>query len=284
MIRSSNAWYALALAALTAASTGCRLPGKPGPDYLPTRPDQITNFDVLYKKNCQACHGVDGRDGTAVSLANPAYLAYAGRQHIAEITANGVGGSLMPAFATNTGGSLTDQQIQILADGMVSRWGNPAALHGSTPPPYQSQATANPAAGEALYRSSCLRCHAPGPSSILDPTYLALISDGGLRTIIVAGMPAQGMPDWHGYPGGPLEDQQIADVVAFMVRHRTPAAGQPFPNTEGVPQSAMGANNAAAAKAQKQTAARAGPATGGPKVSSSPVPTSTPKRVTSTEP
>lgn len=284
MRRSANVWQALALALVTFGSAGCRLPGKPGQDHVPTRPDQVTKFEVLYTQNCQACHGKDGRNGMAVSLANPAYIAYAGPRHIAEITANGIGGSLMPAFATNTGGSLTDQQIQILADGIVSGWGNAGALHGAAPPPYESQATGNAAAGQALYRADCLRCHAAGAKSILDPNYLALVSNGGLRTLIVAGKPAQDMPDWRGYAGGPLGDQQIADLVTFMVSHRTPAPGQPFPNAEGASQPANAAAAATETKAQSQTATQAGPATGGPKVSRSPVPSNKPKHPTSLEP
>lgn len=217
-------WGSLVLLALTVSGVaGCRLPGKPAPGTIPQRPDQVRDFDTLYRQNCQACHGVDGQGGTAISLGNPVYIAYAGREHIAQITANGIGGSLMPAFAKSSGGLLTDEQIGVIAGGIVSHWDNPGALQSQTPPPYESHATGNAAAGEALYRADCLRCHAPGPASILDPTYLALVSDGGLRTWIVAGAPGENMPNWRGYPGGPLTDQQIADLLAFLVAHHTPS-------------------------------------------------------------
>lgn len=284
MRRTAALWPTIVFSLAALGGVGCRLPGKPGPEYVPTRPDQITDFALLYKKNCQACHGTDGRDGMAVSLGNPAYIAYAGRQHIAAITANGIGGSLMPGFASNEGGLLTDQQVQILANGIVSHWGKAGSLGGAVPPPYESQATGNPAAGEALYRADCLHCHAPGASSILAPTYLALISNGGLRSLIVAGKPTQGMPDWRGYPGGPLGDQQIADLVSFMIRNRTPDPGQPFPNAQGAPQPANAAAAAGQAKEQTKTATQAGPATGGPKVSNAHAPKATPKHPTSPEP
>ena len=221
---------ALAACALLA---GCRLPGKPRAGDTPQRPDQITNFKTIYGSNCAACHGAEGKHGMAVSLANPAYLAYAGENNIAEVTAKGVDGFLMPAFAKSSGGLLTDQQIRILAHGMVSEWGDPAALHGGTPPPYHSTASGNAEAGEQVYRTSCLSCHGAARGSVLDSTYLALISDGGLRTILVAGKTTQGMPDWQDYKAGALTDQSIADVVAFMAAHRTPKPGQPFPNPHG---------------------------------------------------
>ena len=113
--------------------TGCRLPGKPGPNYVPQRPDEVTNFDALYGQNCQACHGVRGRGGMAVSLGSPAYIAYAGKDHIAQITANGIGGSLMPAFARNQGGLLTDQQVRILGRGDCFQMGQYCGAERSDP-------------------------------------------------------------------------------------------------------------------------------------------------------
>jgi mono/diheme cytochrome c family protein len=198
-------------------------------EVTPQRPDQIVDFNTLYSNNCAACHGTEGRQGAAISLANPAYLVYAGEQNIAQVTAQGIPGSLMPAFAREHGGLLTDAQVNIIAHGMVSNWGHPEALYGATPPPYISSAVGDSGRGEAGYRQQCLRCHAAGVGSILDPAYLALISDGGLRSIIVAGKPEQGMPDWAGYGGAPFTDGQIADLVAFLASHRVRTPGQPYP-------------------------------------------------------
>lgn len=223
------------LLAVALTVSGCRLPGRPKADDVPVRPSEITQFDVLYSQNCQACHGVDGRRGVAVSLGNPAYVAYAGAANIQRITAQGITGSLMPAFARNYGGMLTDQQVAIIANGIVSHWGNPGALGGATPPPYDSTAKGDAGSGAKLYQADCLRCHAPGTGSILDPTYLALISDAGLRTLMVAGKPDEGMPDWRGYPGGPLSDQQLADLVAYLGSQRIATPGQPYPNEQGQP-------------------------------------------------
>lgn len=262
-----------AVLGLVAASllTGCRLPGKPGPGHVPQRPDDVSDFQTLYAQNCQACHGVQGRDGMAVSLASPAYIAYAGRDHIVQATEKGVGGSLMPAFVTSEGGLLTDRQIRVLADGIVTRWADAPSLHGVAPPPYESQVQGDAAAGEELYRADCQACHAPGPQSILSATYLALVSDGGLRSLLVAGKPSQGMPDWRGYPGGPLSDKQLADLVAFLGSHRSAAPGQPYPNRQGL----AAPGSASAAQGQQQLASEAGPATGGPRKSAAAVPTAT---------
>src|ERR1700723_983617 len=63
--------------------TGCdSAPGKPVQGSEEKRPDQVVDFETLYGQNCAACHGENGRNGTALSLANPVYLAAAGGANI----------------------------------------------------------------------------------------------------------------------------------------------------------------------------------------------------------
>jgi hypothetical protein len=48
-----------------------------------------------------------------------------------------------------------------------------------------------------------------------------LISDQGLRTIVITGRPDFGAPDWRGnVPGRPMTDQEISDVVAWLSSQR----------------------------------------------------------------
>jgi mono/diheme cytochrome c family protein len=105
---------------------GCRAaPGKPLPGSEAKRPDQVLDFPTLYKENCSACHGDQGRMGAAISLANPAYLSFAGAANLERITANGVPGTMMPPFSKcRRRHALTDRQIEILVQGMVSSWGS----------------------------------------------------------------------------------------------------------------------------------------------------------------
>src|SRR5438105_11077224 len=129
----------LIVACATAMLAGCNsAPGKPGPELATTRPDQITDFNQLYSQNCQSCHGINGKDGVAISLANPVYVAIAGAQNIQRVTAAGVQNTSMPGFSKSAGGVLSDQQISTLAQGIVQRWGNPQALGGQTPPQYST--------------------------------------------------------------------------------------------------------------------------------------------------
>ena len=150
----------LLTSAVVLSTAGCsHAPGKPGLQPESLRPSQILNFSALYEQNCAGCHGVKGSYGAAISLANPVYLAFAGASNIASITAAGVPGTLMPPFSKSSGGMLTDQQIQIIAQGVVSSWGNPAALGGQAPPPYASGSAGNPANGPKAFEMFCARCH-----------------------------------------------------------------------------------------------------------------------------
>src|SRR5580698_10926058 len=105
------------------ALAGCsRIPGRPGPGPEVVRPSEVLDFSTLYKANCAGCHGENGKNGAAISLANPAYLVVVGEENLRDVTAKGVPGKLMPPFAKSAGGMLTDQQIGVLAHGIVQQW------------------------------------------------------------------------------------------------------------------------------------------------------------------
>jgi cytochrome c oxidase cbb3-type subunit 3/ubiquinol-cytochrome c reductase cytochrome c subunit len=235
---------ALILMAAGVALVGCsRIPGRPGPGPEVPRPDDVLDFRTLFKANCAACHGENGSGGAAIALANPVYLAIAGEDNLRHITANGVSGKLMPPFAKSAGGMLTDQQIQVLARGMMQQWSRPDLLAGSSLPPYKSTLAGDSSRGQEAFGIYCAGCHGPageGSSgdaksgkgkigSIVDGSYLALISDQGLRSIVIAGRPDEGMPDWRTHRTQPMTDQQITDSVAWLASKRTSNPGQPYP-------------------------------------------------------
>jgi cytochrome c oxidase cbb3-type subunit 3/ubiquinol-cytochrome c reductase cytochrome c subunit len=247
-MKTGHAIPLLLLGALGAFSSGClSAPGKPGPYAEALRPEQVLDFPTLYKQNCAACHGEDGMQGVAISLRNPEYLAFAGAGNIGRITADGVPHTLMPAFSKRAGGSLTDEQIGVLTRGMVEAWGDLRISAGLNAPPYASTLIGDPANGKTAFQSNCSRCHGTEGTgkdveqfhtgSIVEPSYLALVSDQSLRTIIVAGHPAKQlqdrMPDWRLDAVGPaaraMTGQEIADIVAWLAAHRSATPGQPYP-------------------------------------------------------
>jgi cytochrome c oxidase cbb3-type subunit III len=208
---------------------GCgQLPGHPKPGPEVPRPEAVVDFATLYVQNCSGCHGAEGMNGPSYPLANPAYQVLVNEQVLRQIVAKGEPGTLMPAFAISAGGSLTDQQVDALVNGMRAAWFKAATLDGANPPPYKAAKAVDPAHGQQVYTTYCASCHgaieASGKSkagSITEPAFLSLVSDQALRTIVIAGRPDVGQPDWRNdLPGRPMSDQEVTDVVGWLSSQR----------------------------------------------------------------
>jgi cytochrome c oxidase cbb3-type subunit 3 len=217
---------------LTACST---LNREPRTDPEPLAPSQVLDFDTLYAQNCAACHGAQGRGGAAIALANPVYLGIVDETIMRNVVDSGVRGTSMPAFAQRAGGMLTEQQIEAITTGMFSRWGHKQVLDGANPPSYAAKTAANADHGQLVFGTYCASCHGTEGvgtqkgSAITNDSFLALVSDQGLRTVVITGRPELGAPDWRGnVPGRPMTDQEITDVVAWLASRRVQNPGQPY--------------------------------------------------------
>jgi cytochrome c oxidase cbb3-type subunit 3 len=205
--------------------------GRPGPNSEVLPPREITDFHFLYAKNCAACHGPEGKDGAAVSLGDPLFLAIADDAVIRRIATTGVPGTPMPAFGMSAGGMLTDKQIDSIVTGIRS-WAKPGHVSDASLPPYVADAPGDPTRGAAVYVTYCSSCHGPDgrggkASSIVDGSYLSLVSDQQLRTIVIVGRPELGAPDWrNNVPGHPMSAQDISDVVAWLAAQRPQLPGR----------------------------------------------------------
>jgi len=216
-------WVLLVMTALLAACDS--LPGKPTEADRPLRPGQVVDFATLYGQNCSGCHGKDGLLGAARPLNDPVYLTIAGRERMVQATANGVPGTTMPGFAASAGGMLADDQIGIIVDGMISTWGARNLLPSDFPP-YTALAPGISGSGESVYAARCASCHGadgtggPRGGSVVDGAYLGLVSDQALRLAVICGRIDLGMPDWRAGGQTPMSEQEISDVVAWMVAKR----------------------------------------------------------------
>jgi cytochrome c oxidase cbb3-type subunit III len=219
---------------------GCdRLPGKPTAADVELEPRQVRDFDVLFGQNCSGCHGKDGNGNGALALNNPTYLAIVSDDVLRRATSYGVAGTLMPAFLKSAGGTLTDEQVEILVLEIRARWGKPDELGKATPPSYVATTPGDLNHGAEVYAIFCASCHGsdgrgtPKASAIVDDSYLALVSDQGLRTLVIAGRPDLPHPDWRGYvPGRTMAAQEVTDVVAWLVSKRVAYPGQPYASKE----------------------------------------------------
>jgi cytochrome c oxidase cbb3-type subunit III len=223
---------ALGMMLLSACSSP---PGQPRRASEILAPSEVMEFRTLYAENCAGCHGTEGKGGGAIALADPVYLAIADDTAMRKVIANGVRGTSMPAFAQSAGGMLTDKQIDVITREMRSRWSRQGILDGANPPAYAAKSAGNVQHGEVVYGTYCASCHGPqgqgGPkgSAISNDSFLALVSDQGLRTIVVTGRRELGAPDWRGNVSGkPMSDQEITDVVAWLASRRVQSPGQPY--------------------------------------------------------
>ena len=136
--------------------------------------DQSLEFGVLYGQNCAGCHGSDGELGPAPPLNDPLFRAIVPEEELQGILTKGRKKTLMPAFAKENGGVLTEAQIQVLvkeikgipykivkkdageatkveivpdAGGISPKWGTPETPPKGVPS-YSEQAASSSGAGD----------------------------------------------------------------------------------------------------------------------------------------
>jgi mono/diheme cytochrome c family protein len=241
--------FFLASVLAVALLSGCnvRLPGQPTEAERWRAPADVTDFGQLYTQNCAGCHGANGTRGAANSLNDALYLSFVTEDDLRQVITQGRPSTNMPAFSQQAGGSLTDRQIDSLISGMRTQWSKPDEFKGVDLPPYSNKVAAQSGGadtaiinvnqvgylstdaaqrGTVAYQTYCARCHGidgtgGSAGSIVDPNFLSLVSDQGLRTTVVVGRADLRMPDWRSdLPGRPMSQQEIDDVVTWVATHR----------------------------------------------------------------
>jgi cytochrome c oxidase cbb3-type subunit III len=225
-MRKSITLAALCGAAMLAV-TSCDAPGRQVVETAAIRPADIADFHLLYSENCSGCHGANGQGALTVGIGRPVYLAIADDATIRKTIEEGRPGTPMPAFARKAGGMLTDAQIDILVHG-IRGWASPGAFANAKPPAYAGSQPGDATRGADLFKVACVQCHGPegrGARAIADSSYVALVTDQHLRTVIIVGMPNLGMPDWRSHTK-PLTDTDVGDLVAWLAAQREPLSAQ----------------------------------------------------------
>jgi mono/diheme cytochrome c family protein len=92
--------------------------------------------------------------------------------------------------------------------------------------------------GQQLYQLNCSSCHGVQGEGVTAPAlnsqqFLGAVTDEQIQGIIAGGVPGTAMPAWLNEYGGPLTDQEIAEVVAYLRSWEATAPSRPDWRTPG---------------------------------------------------
>ena len=186
----------------------------------------------LYNENCAVCHGLDGQGRVGATLAK-AWPSIKPDATIRTIIANGITGSVMYPWSQANGGPLDESEIDALVVYILS-WqtgGVPdlTSLPTATSrPPIAPvpEVEGDPNRGAVLFDENCAVCHGQnGEGRVgarLAKNWSSIRPDLTVRAIISQGV-GQVMPSWSQAHGGPLTDDDIDDIVAFVLTLPHPA-------------------------------------------------------------
>ncbi|MDP9297162.1 MAG: cytochrome c [Actinomycetota bacterium] len=84
-----------------------------------------------------------------------------------------------------------------------------------------AQQSAQVDAGAQLWGLNCATCHGPRGQGVSAPAlnsqqFLGSVTDQQIKGIVAGGIPGSEMPAWLDEYGGPLTQQQIAALVAYI--------------------------------------------------------------------
>ncbi len=183
------------------ALSACDAPGRSAAEVRAIRPGEVVEFRSAFflKTVFRVVTVRTDRGALTVGIGRPVYLTIADDATIRRTIEEGRPGTPMQAFSQRVGGMLTDAQIEILVRGIRS-WAKPGLFDHENLPPYASSQAGNTAHGREVFAAACSACHGQdggGTRTIANSSYLALVTDQHLRTLIIIGMPNLGMPDWR---------------------------------------------------------------------------------------
>ena len=225
------------LALLVLLGIGChgddpvrQFPGRPDIKDRFVWPEKQTDFWKLYNQNCRGCHGADGTLGPAPPLRDAIFLTIASTAELLDTVSEGRAGTSMPGFSKGHGGTLTDEQMQILVKGLGQElWGKAFTPPAGDWPPYAPPAEKGDVArGKTVFAAACASCHGDNGTGTItmgpinDRSFLALSSEQFLRRIVITGRPDLGMPNCHEKTGrednfAPLTNADVNDVTALLL-------------------------------------------------------------------
>jgi mono/diheme cytochrome c family protein len=186
----------------------------------------ITRGSQIYDANCAVCHGSEGQGRVGANLSNdfPAIDPEAFARAAIE---QGIPGSAMPAWSQQYGGPLNDQEIADVAAFVTSLSGGRSPMAPTatplpvTPVPTVPGATGDPGHGRTLFVENCAMCHGDRGQGLvganLNKAFASFDPQQFVRATVADGIAGTAMPAWSQAKGGPLTEQEIDDISAYII-------------------------------------------------------------------
>lgn len=188
--------------------------------------EEIQQGAQLFAENCAMCHGETG-EGRVGATLNQNWPSIRPDLTIRTVIEDGVEGSLMPAWSQENGGPLSSDQIDALTAYILS-WETGERVIVEPPTPANPVTVTevpgiegNPVRGSTLYAENCSVCHGPNGEGRIGATlaqdWPSIRPDLTIQAAIRTGVEGSPMPAWAQENGGPLSDQDIQDVTAYIL-------------------------------------------------------------------
>ncbi len=181
-----------------------------------------TSGEDLYRNNCSACHGIDGRGGAGVPLSLPSFLNSVSDNYISNTITLGRPGRIMPAFRT-----LDDKEVMAIVQ-FMRQW-----APGSGQSFSEVKIKGDPIRGQQLFAKQCAACHGKNAEggrgtgvtksrprdfpimapALNNPGFLVAATDTMIKHIIAEGR--EGTP-MKSFTKQGMSENDINDVVSYI--------------------------------------------------------------------
>lgn len=189
----------------------------------------------LYAENCLVCHGPQG-EGRAGASLNHVFGGIAPDAALTATISQGVQGTFMPAWHEDQGGPLNGEQIADIV-AYIESWGTAVEPVAPAPrPPAETippveEVDGDPNTGYVVFQQNCVACHGEGGEGRIGATLttaFAAIEPGAVALDTISrGIEGSLMPPFAQEHGGPLTDDEINDVAAYVLSIQQDAAPPP---------------------------------------------------------
>lgn len=180
---------------------------------------------ALYAENCQVCHGPQGEGRVGAEL-NDAFASVNVDAFLRQTIAEGLPDTFMPAWSEANGGPLSDEEIDDIV-AYIDTWGkasSPVLPQPRSPAeeiPPVPEVDGDPNQGAVVFAQNCAACHGEeGEGRIgqtLAKTYASAEPGAYVIDGVTNGVEGTLMPAFGAEQGGPLSEQEIQDVSAYVL-------------------------------------------------------------------